>query len=1826
LIPWLQELQARVGEMRQFEHTPLVQVHGWSEVPRDTPLFESLLVFENYPDAGGGRGEPGGLEVGGAHAFERSSYPLTLVAGAGREMVLRLVYDTRRFERASVQGILDRLRRLLEGIAADPRRSLADLPLLTEAERERVVREWNDTATDFPRDASVHALFEAQARRTPDAPALRYGAASMSYGELDRTANRLAALLRARGAAPGDRVGVLLEPRVEGVTAWLAALKSGCAYVPLDPAHPRERLALLLRDAGVRLAVTRDAHRPLLAGEGVAAVSVDGDAAEIAAQPADGECAPVPAEALAYVVYTSGSTGTPKGVAVPHRAVVRLVAATDYVRLAPDDRVAQASTPVFDAATWEVWGALLAGASLVGIDRDTALDPRALARELRERDVTALFLTTALFNQVAREVPGAFGGVRHLLFGGEAVDPDAVRRVLADRRPARLLHVYGPTESTTFATWHEVREVAAGAATVPIGRALADTTAYVADAAYGPVPAGVPGELLLGGEGLAWGYLGRPDLTADRFVPDPFSAEPGARLYRTGDRVRWSADGALEFLGRIDQQVKIRGFRIEPGEVEAVLRDLPDVRDAAVVVREDAPGERRLAAYLVPAAGVVGFDPGAAREALRARLPEYMVPSAWTVLDALPLTATGKTDRRALPAPEAGAGEARVAPRTPTEEAVSAVWAEVLRVESPGAHDRFFDLGGHSLLATQVISRVRDRLGVDLPIRALFEASTVAAFAARIDAARGEGAAPAPPETRRGRGVGGRQPLSFAQQRLWFLDQLEPGSPAYNVLRALRLHGPLDPAALRRALEEVVRRHDALRTTFAAVPGGAVQVVDAEARVALPVAELRALPGGAGERELLRLVEAEGRVPFDLARGPLLRALLLRPADGEWVLSLVVHHVVADGWSLGVLVRELSEAYSARVRGEAPRLPPVEVQYPEFAARQREWLEAGVAEAQLAFWRARLAGAPPLLELPVDRPRPPAQSTRGTSVEVVLPVEVSRRLRELARAAECTLFMTLLAGFQVLLGRYAGEDDVCVGTPVAGRTRSDVEGTIGFFANTLVLRTDLGGDPDARELLRRVRETTLAAFENQDVPFERVVEELQPERSRAHDPVFQAMFALQNLDVGRLELEGVRVEALEQPVPAVKFDLNLALRDDGEQIVGGLEFRTDLWDVESALRMVEHLSALLAGMAADPDRPLSELDLLDDAGRAHLLALGDGGPPVPAEAPDLAGLFEAQALRTPEAEAVAAPDGALTYAELDARSAGLARRLRALGAGPESRVGVCLERGLDMAVAVLAALRAGAAYVPLDPRYPAERLAYMLRDADAQVLLTQERLLARLPEHGAETVLADAEWKRPVEDGPGVPAGPDSLAYVVYTSGSTGTPKGVAMPRGPLGALVAWQLREWGAGAPARTLQFASLSFDVSFQEMLTTWASGGTLVLLAEEERADLAAVLRRIEAERVERVFLPFVALQHLAELGDRHAVHPASLREVVTAGEQLRVTPQLARWMGRLGGCSLVNQYGPSETHVVTSFALEGAPEGWPALPPIGRPVAGVRAYVLDRRLRPAPTGVPGELYLGGAPVARGYLGRPAATAERFLPDPFAAEPGARMYRTGDRVRWRADGELEFLGRVDQQVKVRGFRVEPGEVEAALERHPAVREAAVVAREDDPGDRFLAAYWAGDADAETLRGWLRGRLPEHMVPSAWTRVERLPLTPSGKIDRRSLPAPERAGGAERRVAPRTPAEEALAAIWREVLKTERVGVHDGFFELGGHSLLATQVVSRVREALGVEVPVAALFDHPTVEGLARVVEEARAAQPSPADRIVPIARQARRGVRSPGNVILK
>jgi amino acid adenylation domain-containing protein/non-ribosomal peptide synthase protein (TIGR01720 family) len=1814
LLTLAQALQQRQAEQLPYEYGSLAEIQRWSEIPPGQPLFSSILVVENYPVFGQERLP---FEVTDVRSLEQTNYPLTVVAVPGREMFLRFSYEVDRFDDATISRMMGHFQRLLVSISEAPERRISELSLLTPEELLDLTVTRNDTRVEYPDPRLVHELYEAQVSRSPEAVAVVFESEQLTYRELNERANRLAHHLRELGVGPEVLVGICVERSLEMVIGLMGILKAGGAYVPLDPSYPRERLDFMIHDVQATVLLTQTHLRELIPDMGAKVICLDAEGDGLAQKRIDNPSSGVGDTSLAYMIYTSGSTGRPKGAMNIHAGFRnRLQWMQQAYQLTASDVVLQKTPYSFDVSVWEFFWPLMVGARLVVARPEGHRDSAYLAQLINQQGVTTLHFVPSMLHVFLDELgPGKCKSLKRVLCSGEALSFELTERFFA-RSEAELHNLYGPTEASIDVTSWACERDAAGKV-IPIGRPIANTQLYVLDARLSPVPLGVPGELSIGGVQLGRGYWRRADLTAERFIPDPFSARPGARLYRTGDLSRWLPDGSVEYLGRIDYQVKLRGFRIELGEIEAALGQHPGVREAVVLTREDTPGDMRLVAYLV-ACEVPAPGGGELWSWLQHRLPEYMVPGVYVFLDAMPLTPSGKIDRRSLPAPDRARGEpeaALSAPRTPLEELLAGIWAQVLGVERVGIHDNFFALGGHSLLATQVFGRLRAALGIELPLRTLFEAPTVSALAERSEAARRGGVTvQAPPLVRVPRG-GGELPLSFAQQRLWFLDQLEPESPFYNMAAVVHFLGSLDVSALEQSLREVVRRHEGLRTTFLGVDGRPRQIIAEEPSLTLPVIDLSALLSTAQEAERRRLTAEEGEQPFNLAKGPLLRTKLLRLSDTEHVLLLTMHHIISDGWSTGVLVREFTALYEAFQAGKPSPLPELPLQYADFAVWQRQWLDGEVLEAQLAYWKRQLGGELPILELSTDRPRPAMQTFRGAVELVSLPKDLCKALTALSQREGVTLFMTLLATFQLLLHRYSGQDDIVVGSPIASRTSAETEGLIGLFVNTLVLRTDLSGELTFSQLLGRVREVTLGAYAHQEVPFEKLVEALQPERDLSRSPLFQVMFTLQNTPLPALELAGMKIRPMEVENTTAKFDLELIFEDTDDGMLGTLEYNTDLFDAATAAQMLGHYRSLLTAVTASPERRLSDLPFLTAPERSQLLlGWNDTFQDVPHNR-SFQELFEAQVQRTPEAVAAVFSDQRLTYRELNRRANRLAHHLRGIGVGRDVVVALLMERSLELLISILAVFKAGGAYLPLDPDHPAGRILKVLEQSGAlQVVATRafvpmlsgalrDASLERSPELLEFEALAQREQS---EENPPRRGSPGDLAYVIYTSGSTGVPKGAMVEqRGMVNHLFA-KVHELDLTAAEVVAESASQCFDISVWQFLSALIVGGRVHVLEDEEATDPRRLLAAIEAFGITLLeVVPSLLRIMLDDIKSRGGDRPGlpSLRCLVLTGEAL--PPELCReWSSDYPTIPLLNAYGPTECSDDVSHHRITAPPGDEVVyTPIGRPVINTQLYVLDRSMQPVPVGVAGELYVGGTGVGRGYLRDPKRTSEVFFPDPFAQSLGARLYKTGDRVRRLPGGDLVFLGRVDHQVKIRGFRIELGEIEVALKQHPAVHEAIVLAREDTPGDKRLVAYVtspdAQPVGADELRRHVKERLPDYMVPSAVVVLQALPLTPNGKVDRRALPAPDGARSElhEDFVAPRSPVEEALANIWKQVLRVERVGVHDNFFSLGGHSLLATQVVARVRETFSVELPLRHFFATPTLEGLATTLVSLRA-----------------------------
>jgi len=1757
------------------------------------PVFQAMLALQNMPQE---TQQFLGLEsshVGGDTITSKLDLSLYVYERADH-LLGYFEYATDLFDPASIKRLAGHLQVLLERAVDAPDARLSELQMLSKAERRQLVEDWNATSVEVPGESCLHHLFMEQAAKTPGSIAIVCDEAELSYGELDRRSNRLAHHLRSLGVSSESIVGLCMERSVELVVGLLGILKAGGAYLPLDPDYPLNRLSYMLADAGASIVVTQASVEARLGEIATCRVRLDADREAIDRQADVAPSSSIHPGNLLYVIYTSGSTGKPKGVMGTHGSVVNRLH-WDATDSSGEEIYVQKTTPNFIDALWEVFMPLIRGQRLVVASDAASRDPVRLVELLSRSKANRIVVVPSLMRALleVEDIGARLADLRYWACSGEELDPELAKLFCARLPDARLFNVYGTSEFWD-ATFHKL-DPATGNNHVPIGRPISNMQVYLLDRHGEPVPVGIAGELHVGGAGLARGYLNRAGLTADRFAPSPFG--DGERLYRTGDRALWRPDGTLEYLGRIDHQVKLRGYRIELGEIEARLADHPNVGQAVVVVRADDTRGQRLVAYYTVQAGSsqAAIEAAVLRSHAMATLPSYMVPSAFVRLEALPLFPNGKVDRAALPAPESDAYSQRqyMAPRNATEEIVCDIWCEVLGLDRVGVHDNFFELGGHSLLAMRVVTRIRERLGIELPLRTFFETSTLADMAATADLVRREDQQlVAPPLRARSRDRS--LPLSFGQERMWLLQQIEELGGTYHLSAVVRIKGDLNVGALEQALSSLIERHEILRTRIDTVDGLGVQLIDPFAPISLVVDDLRQLATAERiEHSVGQIVSAELSRRFELSKEPAFRARLVRVAADDYVLMVVTHHVASDGWSMGILLREIGLLYGAFVAGAPSSLPDLPVQYADYALWQRDWLQGERLERQLDYWSARLAGAAPALDLPTDRPRPPMQSFRGSRVPIKISAGLTAKLRTLARSEGATLFMVLLAAFNVILSRWSGQRDIVVGSPIAGRGDQATEGLIGLFVNMLALRTTVTGRESFRDLFGEVRENSIAAYAHQDLPFERLVEELRPARDLSRHPVFQVLFVLQNVPHEQVEMPGVDASQIDVRDVTAKLDLSLYLYEKDDALAGYFEYATDLFDAKTIQRLVDWTTRLLEGICENPDADVAALPLLSDdeydslvegcndtaAGYPHQICLHE--------------LIAEQAARTPDAIALSFEGTELSYAELDRRSNQLSHYLRKLGIGPEVLVGLCVERSPNMIVGLLGILKAGGAYVPLDPSNPPERIAFMVRDAGVKTVVTQAALVKQLPDEDVQFVRIDTDWEKIDQcshDHLEHKATAENLAYVIYTSGSTGKPKGVMIQHRSVVNVLFAMMQKPGFTKDDVMVAITRFSFDMSIPELYLPLVVGATVALQSRE----VASSGTKLSAE--------------LARLGATvlHAT-PSSWRLLLEAG--WKPSQSLRMWCGAEGlpedlassltasGEEVWNLYGPTET---TVWSTAGS------IPPdsrvhVGRPLANTQVYILDPEGRLAPTGAPGELHIGGAGLARGYLGRRGLTAEKFVPSSYGA-PGERLYRTGDIARWGADGELEYLGRVDHQVKVRGYRIELGEIEAALVEYPEVRQAVVITSEAAAGDKRLVAYIAapGPIEASELRRHLKQSLPGYMVPSTYIRLDALPLTPNGKIDRAALPAPEHdAVIPEEHVAPRTPAEELLSSIWCEVLRLERVGAYHNFFEIGGHSLIAMRVVARIREVFKIELPLRALFEAPTIVGLAeRIVRAQRAA----------------------------
>ncbi|NEW06408.1 amino acid adenylation domain-containing protein [Paenibacillus sp. SYP-B3998] len=1781
----MSSLQRQALDSGSYDYYPLYEIQAQSTQKQD--LINHIMVFENYPveaqmEQAGSQddGGSGNLAITDVQVAEQTNYDFNLMIVPGEEIVIRFDYNAQVFERASMERLKGHLVHVLEQIAANPQVAVGELELATAEEKTELVTAFNDTVADYPREKTIHRMFEEQVELGPDAVAVVFEEAHLTYRELNERANQLARTLREAGVEADQLVGIMTERSLAMMVGIMAILKAGGAYVPIDPEFPEERIRYLLEDSGAKLLLVQGHLQESVSRVSFAGTVLNLDDEHVYRADGSNLAAVNDAGDAAYVIYTSGTTGRPKGVVVEHGSVInRLMWMQKQYAIGEGDTILQKTAITFDVSVWELFWWAFIGAKVCLLPVGGEKNPAAIVETIARGHISTMHFVPSMLHafleyveqQPEQELRSKLSTLRQVFTSGEALIATQVERFyryIAPVNGARLINLYGPTEATVDVTYFDCQADQAYSS-VPIGKPIDNTQIYIVGSENQLQPIGVAGELCIAGVGLARGYLNRPELTAEKFVTIPFAASE--RMYRTGDLARWMPDGNIEYLGRIDHQVKIRGYRIEIGEVEAQLLKIAGIRETVVVAREDESGQKALCAYFVADSELTV---GALRDALSQELPGYMIPSYFVQLAQMPLSANGKLDRKALPAAEGSihTGGEYVAPRTELEAGLAIIWQAVLGLAKVGVKDNFFEIGGHSLRATTLVSRVHKEMGVSVPLRDVFRFPTVEGLAQVMNETKQMAYSVIPQAADQA-----YYPVSSAQKRLYILHQLEGAELSYNMPQMMLLEGSLDRDRLERAFRGLIARHEALRTGFEMVDGEPMQRIHQEVDFAVAYMQ-------ASVEETPDMVRGFVRV-FDLAKPPLLRVGLIALAKDRHILMFDMHHIVSDGASMGILINDFVRLYG----GE--ELQPFRIQYKDYAVWQQSAAQKEHLQQEEAYWLKALGGELPVLEMPTDYVRPAAQSFEGDVLPFMIDAQKSERLRRMAVENGATLYMVLLAAYTAMLHKYTGQEDIVVGTPIAGRTHGDLQPLIGMFVGTLAIRSYPAGEKSFLSYLEEVKETTLSAYENQHYPFEELVENVQVRRDLSRNPVFDTMFILQNTEQGDMNIHELQFKPYENEHTVAKFDLTFQAGEVEEGILCSIEFATALYKKETVERMAGHFEQLIDAVIGHPQASLAQLQMVTAAEQAQIMdVFNDTAADYPREK-TIHELFEEQADRTPEATAVDFENQQLTYRELNARANQLAWTLRDSGVTAQQPVGIMVDRSIEMVVSVLAVLKAGGTFVPIDPEYPQTRIHYMLASSGARLVLTEQSWLASIPPEVEKIDVHEASLYEGREENLPSENEASHLLYIIYTSGTTGNPKGVMLEHRNLANLLQYQFTATNIPFPSPVLQYASGSFDVCYQEMFSALLFGGCLCLIGNEVRKDPKRLFARIEESKIEVLYLPVAFLKFIFTEAEWAEQFPHCVSHIITAGEQLVVTPQIEAVL-RSRGIHLHNHYGPSETHVVTTFTMQ--PETIAAgLPPIGKPIANTKLYILDEGLQVQPIGIGGELYVSGDCVGRGYWGRPDLTDEKFVKNPFT--PGERMYRTGDLARWLPDGNIEYLGRIDHQVKIRGFRIELGEVEAQLLKVAGLHEATVLALEDEAGQKQLCAYFVAEAalTAGELRGALSQELPGYMIPSYFVQLASMPLTQNGKIDRRALPAPEAnvQTGAEF-VAPRTRLEAQLARIWQEVLGLPSASVKDNFFELGGHSLRATTLVSKLYKELGVNLPLRDVFRYPTIEEMAQAI----------------------------------
>ena len=1790
---FLQNLQEQSQKLNEFAYASLSQIQSWC--PVDGKLFDAILVFENYPLDNQILNHDVGFKIQSVNGIEKTEYPLSIIVRPGNQLSFSISYQTEHFNEEYIKKLSEHLREVLSHFISNPEDSAERISILALKERNQVLIEWNETRVDYLKDKCFHELFEESAKAYPERIALIFEEQSLTYEQLNHHANQLAHYLRTLGVIPDTLVAISLERSLEMVIGILGILKAGGAYVPIDPAYPAERLQFMLQDTKASILLTDSSLKMLFSSYSEKIIFLDHKNKDLQNQSTSNPVFLTSSDNLAYVIYTSGSTGKPKGVMIEHRSLVnRLMWMQDKYHLTAADRVAQKTPFSFDVSVWEFFWPLMIGATEILAAPEEHKDSELILKFINKNRISVCHFVPSMLEHFLTFTEGdtIANSLRLVITSGEALSHDLAQRC-HERLKASLNNLYGPTEATVDVTFYECLRNDESLR-IPIGRPIANTQTYILDNFLNPVPVGVAGELYLGGVGLARGYLNRPDLTAEKFIPNPFTHQ-NLRLYRTGDIARYLPGGNIDFLGRIDHQVKIRGLRIELGEIESVLNRHDNIAQSLVLAREAEQGIKKLVAYIVPKELFISsLSSEELIDHLSRSVPDYMIPSHFIFLDKIPLMSNGKVDGRSLPVPDKNLRLLKcsyISPETDVEKKLASIWSEVLKIEKIGINDHFFKIGGHSLLAMQVISRVRHQYDIDLPLRNLFEHQTIADLSVVIESlCQEKNRLQMPSITAKQRPV--PLPLSFAQQRLWFIDQLLSNLVIYNIPVVFYLKRSINRISLERAFNTLIERHESLRTCFPANGGKAYQLIRSEPGIQLVKQECLS--------DLKKLSEQEALIPFDLSNGPLIRAILMALPNEENALLVTFHHIVADGWSLKIFFQELSTLYNDYIQGKEPSLPSLSVQYADYALWQRDWMQGKILETQLDYWKLQLEGIPDLLELPADKPRPKELSYKGASFELILTKEIVDQLHSFAREQNASLFMTLLAIFQILLHRYTGQNDIVVGSPIANRHYRETENIIGLFVNTLALRTHFKNQMTFVDLLSQVKEMTLEAYQHQDVPFEQLVDYLNMPRELNRNPIFQVMFTLQNSEEEFfLSLGDEIIKPLELTYPVAKFDLSFHASEEKERIKVSINYATDLFEIDTIERMAGHFKELVHAVTADPWQQIDACSILTSRERYQLLIQWNETAASFPKNQCVHQLIESAVEAYPHSIAVVYEQESLTYEKLNSQINRLAHYLRSLGVGPETLVAVCIPRSLEMVMGILAILKAGGAYVPLDPTYPPDRLHFILQETQAAVLLTRSSLKHLYIDYKGKIVTFDDDGdaiRQHFASNPISLASPANLAYVIYTSGSTGKPKGVQITHQGLVSFLFDMRKRIGITKEEILLSATSIIFDIFGLELYLPLMSGAKLVVAPQDSIRDGEALFHLIEQENVTMMQATSTTWHMLLESGWEAEKNFKILHGGEALSEKLKTSFQKM-------GVFVWNLYGPTETTIwSTAIDISDCDPDSQRRSIIGRPIGNTQIYILDKNLNPLPIGVSGEIYIGGVGLARGYLNRFDQTAERFIPNPFIWQEclqdkqGLRIYQTGDLARYLSNGNIEFFGRADQQVKIRGFRIELEEIELALSQHDRVSQVVVIAKGNELNGKRLVAYLVlkqsplPDLTNEELAGFLSLSLPPYMIPSYFMFLDKMPLTPNGKVDRMSLPTPnftlEKLDPGY--AAPRTLFEKQLVSIWSELLKVETVSINDNFFKLGGDSIISIQLVSKIRSK-GFHLSVKDVFNNPTIASLA-------------------------------------